>query len=111
MTKTLELYSFTFVTDLSLAEILQCLRAQGVWEWIERDSDRWGDYISTSGLQDAIVKVFDGEPNPGKFTANVKFESDASDAAYRRKAIRETLLTETLPAIGARAVTEGEYLE
>jgi hypothetical protein len=105
------LYAYAFTTALAPAELFARLRAAGPWQWIDRDSDRWGDYVSSSGVPGTIVKIIPGEPAPGQWTANVRFESDAGDADAAAARIRDTLLRVVLPAIGAQGVTETEYLE
>jgi len=41
------LFAYAFQTDLRLDEIEARLNREGPWSWIARDSDRWGDYLST----------------------------------------------------------------
>jgi len=104
------LYAFAFKTDRTLVQMAAQLQ-QGPWQWIERDGDRWGDYLSTIAVPGAMVKLFVDEPEPGSCAVNVRFESDAVDASDQDRGVRETLLATVLPSIGARDVTEIEYLE
>ena len=105
------LFAYTFQTELPLAQITARLGEAGGWRWIERDSDRWGDYLSTIGVPGAVVKLFVNEPTPGTCAVNVRFESDDADAEARCAEVERTLVGAVLPAIGARAVTPAEYLE
>lgn len=105
------LYAYAFTTALAPAELFERLRASAIWQWIDRDSDRWGEYVSTVGVPGAVVKVIPGEPEPGRCAVNVRFESDADNAADQDRGVRQTLLSKILPGVGARDVTEIEYLE
>jgi hypothetical protein len=106
-----ESYAYTFTTSLAPAELFRRLRAEGTWTWIDRDSDRWGDYVSAIDAPGAIVKVVPGEPARGRCLANVEFDSDAADAALQAAAVRRTLVEKILPALDAREVREGDYVE
>ena len=105
-----DLFAYTFATDLSLAELAARL-AGGPWRWIERDGERWGDYLATVGVPGAIVKLIVDEPGPGTGAINVRFASTDPDAAAQLAALRRTLEQAVLPAIGARAVAAAAYLE
>jgi hypothetical protein len=105
------LYAYAFSTALAPADVFRKLRETATWMWVDRESDRWGDYVSSVGVPGAIVKVFCGEPSPDRCAANVRFESEADDAAVQDAAVRKTLLQKILPSIGATDVTEIEYLE
>jgi len=99
-----DLFAFTFESDISLSDMLVRLNNNGPWRWIERDSEHWGDYISTRALKDpdyAMVKLF---VEPSHFAVNVKFESSRPDAQTSVDGLRQTLLTKVLPLIGARNV-------
>jgi hypothetical protein len=104
-------YAYSFTTSLAPADVFRRLRADGTWTWIDRDSDRWGDYVSAVDAPGAIVKVIPGEPAPDRWTANVAFECEDADADAQAEDLRETLVDRILPAIGARDVRESGYLE
>jgi hypothetical protein len=105
------LYAYAFTTALAPAEMFARLRASGPWRWIDRDSERWGDHVSSAGVPGAIVKILAGEPSPGRCAANVRFESDTADADAVEARVRQTLLARVLPSIDACDIAEIEYLE
>ncbi len=43
-------YAYSFETNLTLGEILEVLHRRGLWRWVRRDNDSWGDYISAAAL-------------------------------------------------------------
>lgn len=99
-----DLFAYTFESDVSLSDMLVRLNNHGPWRWIERDSEHWGDYISTRALKDpdyAMLKIF---VEPRHFAVNVKFESSRPDAQASLDELRQTLLTNALPMVGARNV-------
>lgn len=106
-----EYYAITFSTTLPASEVFRRLRDGGTWRWNDRDSERWGDYVSSSGVPGAIVKVFVGEPTADRCAANVAFDSDAPDAAALATAVRKTLVDTILPALDARDIAIEPFLE
>jgi hypothetical protein len=99
-----DLFAYTFESDITLADMLLRLNNDGPWRWVARDSEHWGDYISTRALKDpdyAMVKLF---VEPSHFAVNVKFESSRPDAQVWLDELQQALLTKVLPLIGARNV-------
>jgi hypothetical protein len=94
--------AYSFKTDLSLAQILTRLDAVAPWQWVEWYNENWGDYVRTRGLAGGIVKIY---VEPEHYVVQIKFESDASDAAAQLAELRATLFETVLPAIGARDLT------
>jgi hypothetical protein len=106
-----EYYALTFKTPLPASEVFRRLREGGPWKWIDRDSERWGDYVSSIGVPGAIVKVFVGEPSADRCAANVEFESDVAGADAQAEAVRKTLVETILPALEARDICIAPFLE
>jgi len=51
--------AYAFRSDKDLAQQLDALRAGTDWDWIERDSAFWGDYISARANEEGLmVKIF-----------------------------------------------------
>jgi len=98
-----DVFAYSFRTGLSLAEIFARLNATGPWRWSVRDSEQWGEYISTRALPDyAMAKIFVEDDS---FVVNVTFESDRPAADAELDALRAVLLTQVLPSIEARDVS------
>lgn len=98
------LFAYTFKSDLVLADMFRRLNSLGPWEWVMRDSERWGDYISTRALRDpdyAMVKLI---VETGYFAINVNFDSDLPNAQTKCDELQEALLTKVLPLIGAHNI-------
>ena len=109
--KMKDVFAFTFESDLSLVGIFVRLNTAGPWRWVQRDSERWGDYLSTRALPDpdyAIVKLI---MEPGHFVLNVKFESSRADAQSYCDELQQTILTRVLPSIAARNIRPAEFYE
>ena len=88
-----------FNCDLELPEILAELRARTSFEWIERDSFFWGDYISAGVSPGVIAKVFEEDPG---YLFEVKFSDDRLRADWERAT--HEVMDQVLPLIGARDV-------
>lgn len=87
------------------------LNEVGPWRWLERDNDRWADYLSAvfnRAAPCAIVKIIYDE---GLYAVNVNFSSDDPDAEAEFEAMRHTLFELLLPAIGARDLAETDDYE
>lgn len=97
-------FAYSFTTSLDRTEMFLRLRERGPWRWVDRNSDRWGQYLSTSSPRGSNVQLLIGEPTPDRCTVNVEFESDAADAEEKEREIREALLERILPQLEARDV-------
>lgn len=95
------------IRAMALPAILARLNELGPWRWIERENDRWGDYISARALpepDEGMVKILvDGD----HFVANLVLEAEPA----KLDAVHDTLFTYLLPGIGATKVTETEHFE
>jgi len=103
------LFTFRFQSPLSLGTMFVRLNGGDFWSWAERDSDRWGEYISSRCLPEfaepeyAMLKII---PDEGCYDLNVKYESDSRDAEARFRSLRETLVDRLLPRLEAQNVQE-----
>jgi hypothetical protein len=99
--------AYTFKSKLSLPQIHAKFSEVGPWRWIERESDRLGDYISARALpepDEAMVKVF---INGETFAVDLKLKADP----LKVDAVYDTVFALLLPAIGATEVTESDPIE
>lgn len=106
-----------FDSDLGLMQMLALLNELGPWKWTERDSDRWGEYISSGVLrqpQRGIAKILIDRGNQASdahFVIQVVLESDQPDANAVFDDIERTILDRILPALKATDVIATETLE
>lgn len=103
--------AFAFHSDMSLRQMLATLRELGTSRWLERDNDRFGEYLSSSVLpapDRGIVKIF---VEPTHFALNVVLNSSDPDAQPRFDAVLATLFEKILPALGAREISETDPYE
>lgn len=100
--------AYSFASALPLPDMFARLNALGPWRWIERDNDRWGEYIS-AGVLDApdrgIVKIF---VELDRFAVDYVLESESRE---RLDAVFDTLFAHLLPAIGAQDLAETDHHE
>lgn len=111
---TYQAFAFQFTTPLPPREMFARLLADRSWGWLARDSDRWGEYISTAqvpGVPGARLRVFSDEPQAGMCMVNASVPSDAASLPVLEQRLRKLLLSTLLPSIEARDVTEIEFLE
>ena len=104
-------FAYTFEADISLEDMFVRLTGDGLWPWIRRSSDSWGDYIASRALRDpdyAMVKIL---VEPTHFAVNVHFESSRPDAQACLDEFRQALLTRVLPLIGAKNVQPTDSYE
>jgi hypothetical protein len=101
--------AYAFSVDRPLEALRQHLNALGPWEWIERDSFWYGDYISTRPLpHDGIIKIYE---QGDRFVIQLKYRALRgvnANAVADCRALHRTILTQFLPAIGAREVEPDE---
>lgn len=100
--------AYVFQSALPLADIKAKLNALGPWDWIDRDSDRFGDYLSAQVTPDSMAKLY--EQDPGHYQLDLKFRSDAP-AAEAKKAGDEAharIAKVLLPGLGAHTIGPGE---
>lgn len=106
-----EAYAYIFKSDLSLPQVLSRLQEISPWSWIDRENDRWGDYISAGALPDpdyGIVKIIEDE---GRYVINVVLESERADGASSFAEVRDAIFKHLLPALGAREIATTDLYE
>jgi hypothetical protein len=104
-------YAYTFRSELTIEGMLTRLTATGTWRWIERESDRWGEYISARVLRDphsGTVKII---AEADHFAVNVMLETEDPKAPLLFDQVRETLFDVVLPAIGAAGLARTDTYE
>lgn len=95
--------AYAFSAEKSLPELRDAFNALGPWRWLDRDSDRHGDYISTRVMPDGMVKVFvDGD----RFVVNLVVEAPPA----KLDAVHQTL-TRLLQSVSAVDLAETEPIE
>ncbi len=106
-----DLYAYSFHSPLSMAEILERLNDLGPWQWIERDNDYWGEYISARVLpdpHDGMVKLISDE---GSYIINVYLRSKQPDAGAEFAAVRDIVFQRVLPALDASDILKTDDIE
>jgi hypothetical protein len=95
-----------------MAEVLRRLNDLGPWEWIERDSDSWGAYISARVLAEphdhGMVKLISDE---GHYIVNVYLRSTHPDAGVEFAAVRDIVFQRLLPALGVTDAYKTDDIE
>jgi hypothetical protein len=96
--------AYSFDAPINLWDLRVRLNELGPWNWVERDNDRWGEYISTRALPEGIVKIL---VDNGLYVVNFVLEAEPEklDAVY------DTLFTYVLPNIGATQLIETDPYE
>ncbi|HJZ91184.1 MAG TPA: hypothetical protein VKE40_09945 [Gemmataceae bacterium] len=101
-----QLYAWAFKTDLTLGNLFARLNARGPWLWSMRDSESWGDYMSTRALPDfadpeyVMVKIF---VELDRHVIQVRFESDRPDALSRYTDLKTPIAPHDPPVPGRAA--------
>jgi hypothetical protein len=106
-----ELYAYSFHSPLSMVEVFERLNDLGPWEWIERDNDNWGEYVSARALRDphdGMVKLISDE---GRYIINVYLRSNQPDASTEFAAVRDIIFQQVLPALDASDILKTDDLE
>lgn len=100
--------AYAFKSPLSLREIKQRLVATTPWPWLDRDNDRYGDYLSALALPEwGMLKVFEED---GTYVLDFKYRSDKADedAQAEWRPVHDMLVDRVLPSLGAREVAPTE---
>jgi len=105
--------AYEFQCDKTLPEMLQALRNRTGWQWLQRYSDIWDDYLSANVPErDVIVKVFmKVEPfqtpaveDRGRYVFQLKFT--IPEARSRWEQLAGAVLDDLVPLIGATDVQQ-----
>lgn len=103
--------AYEFTCEKTLSEMLGLLRDGTPWQWHERFSDIWDDYLSANVPErDVIVKVFKKlkpfhAPDPqdrDHYLFELKFR--VPEARSRWKELSEAILEDLVPVVGAREI-------
>lgn len=92
--------AFSFSSSLPLADMRTRLNSLGAPEWIERDSEQHGDYLSALVREDVWLKIF--VRDAGAFLILIDFRTGAEDAAF--DAVCADVNSRLLPAMRATAI-------
>lgn len=100
--------AYCFDSPLALTLIKEKLNALGPWEWIDRDDERHGDYLSAHIPPDSWLKLY--ELSAGKYQLDLKLRSSASQESAEREtgAVHARVVTAVFPALNAAALVETE---
>src|SRR6266545_6646341 len=96
-------YAFNAREPLAkVPDLLRHLRAHTALEWIERDSDLWGEYVSANvASPKAVAMVFPPEDDD-RYNVELKFFDDALRDTWETAS--DALLQQFLPHLGATDV-------
>jgi hypothetical protein len=100
-----DVIAWAFKSPMSLAQILKALNDQSPYQWIERDSHYFGDYISATPQKDCRLRIFVEEDH---YALDVDFESTDDDAEQQWEAFKQKLQDELLPLVKASDIEETE---
>jgi hypothetical protein len=89
-----------------LDELFALLTEKSGWEWLRRDGDQHGEYISALANPDrGMVRVY---VEPDHYVFDVEFDSRSPQAERAYEDILRAVREELLPAVGAREVRQIE---
>jgi len=94
--------AYAYRSQMGLAAQLATLRAATEWEWIERDSEYWGDYISAHAGE-IMLKIF-SEGDGYLF----EFKCLTPEAEARWEEQVRLALRQLAPLVGAEEVRRAE---
>ncbi len=102
--------TYLFDSPLTIREMIAALNGQGLWEFVERDSDRWGVYTSSCAERPGVaaVKIIeeDRREGEGRFLVSASYESPDPGAAEDWARFMQDLTERILPAIRAANVSQ-----
>jgi hypothetical protein len=99
--------ALSYRSDLTLAQQLERLNAAGPYEWIERDSHWYPDYISTLAYPDyGFFKIFDAVD--GRFNLTIKLVTDRAIVAAELAALLRTARESVLSVVAAEDIQKAE---
>jgi hypothetical protein len=99
--------ALTYASGLTLRQQRDRLNAAGQYEWIDRDSDWYPDYISTRCYPDyGFYKIF--PEDDGRFNLTIKLVTDRDVVEAELARLVEVARTEVLPVVAATDIERGE---
>jgi hypothetical protein len=97
----------SYTSPLRLREQRDRLNAAGPYEWIDRDSDWYPDYISTRCYPDCgFFKIFDAID--GRFNLTIKLVTDRDIVQAELAKLMEVARAQVLPVVDADDVEPAE---
>lgn len=101
-----EVGAYAFKSDLSLKDMFAKLAEGTTWEWLERENDYFGEYLSaTSDEADRILRIFQEKDH---YAIDLWIESGAPEAKANWQALDKRVVDKLLPMLGAREIEPTE---
>jgi hypothetical protein len=97
-------YAYSFESSLDLKAMLATLNRGGALTWEARDSDRYGDYLSTRLDEGTRFRIF---LEKQRYVLDVGYIS-TRPGAKSREALEAIVQRDVLSVVGARSVTPRE---
>ena len=100
--------AFSFQSYHNMKSLRERLNARGTHNWIERDNDNYGEYISTRAhAADGFYKIYHDDQSDG-YCLTITFSCDRSTFDEEFAELERTALDGILPWIEARDIRERE---
>jgi hypothetical protein len=107
-----EVIAYAFKSDLSLEQMNELLNDQSAWQWIDRESDYFGEYLSANphDVDDGAdgnsrLRIFKEEDH---YVIDVMYDSEKPKAQEAWEALVAQVKDKVLPQLAARDVEETE---
>lgn len=103
--------AYKFNSPLKLGALRDKLNQCGPFEWIDRDGDEHGDYLSAHIPEDSWLKLY--EYGAGEYQIDIKFRPETVREIAERdwQALHGRVVDVWLPAMQASAVVETEVVD
>ncbi len=101
------MWAYDFECDNTMAEIISTLNESGPWEWVWRDKDAFGPYISSAPFEGVRARIYDLDgyySNGPTYTADFKL----GEGRKAERAAIDSVFSELLGKLAARNLTKGE---
>jgi hypothetical protein len=96
--------AYAFRSDFSLSQILDAVRANTSWEWLARDSEFWGEYLSAqSSAQPVLAKIF---VEGNAYLLELKFQDDGLRESW--EPVARGIVNLLLPPLAAIDIRRAE---
>lgn len=109
----IKVYACSFKSDVTLAQAHAKFKELSAWEWLERDNDRWGEYISASVLPDPHRGMIKLIVEQNHYVINILLKSDEPEEKVLPlcDAVEKTIFDTLLPAIRAHDLVKVDDYE
>ena len=96
--------AYTFTSPLLLPQIRDTLNKLGPWEWIDRDNDDLGEYLSAHIPEDSWLKLY--VRGTGAYQLDIKFRPEMEKAVAEKAfdVLHERVKTVLLPGLKATQI-------